>query len=126
VLLLQPALRVSRRPPLGLTSLALSKNLLGDAGAVALAHALRDHRTLQGLNLSVNAIGDRGALALADTLAGIRCFRRLVLRVRRGSRSRSRSRTTADTRMMPSRTISDTRELARYSMHYCDLKPSAS
>jgi hypothetical protein len=59
------------RPQLNpdLVSLDLSGNRIGDAGASALADALRSHTTLQSLNVSRNRIGDAGCVAIGDALA---------------------------------------------------------
>ena len=51
-----------------LNKLYLSKNSIGDAGAVALAQALHHNSTLKDLDLSNNSIGDAGAVALAQVL----------------------------------------------------------
>ncbi|KAH9579940.1 Leucine-rich repeat [Trypanosoma melophagium] len=48
--------------------LQLAFNLLGDAGAVLLAKALRDHPTLRSLDISDNGVGDAGAVAVAEHL----------------------------------------------------------
>lgn len=54
-----------------LQSLSLSKNKLGDLGAVTLADAPH-HSWLQTLDLSMNNIGDDGAIAIANgTLTGL-------------------------------------------------------
>jgi len=42
---------------------------IGDAGAVALAEALKGNKTLKDLHLDSNRIGDKGAAALAAALA---------------------------------------------------------
>lgn len=50
------------------TSLDLSRNGLGDEGAVEVARLLREYPPLLALNLSFNDISDTGASALADAL----------------------------------------------------------
>ncbi|XP_035434095.2 uncharacterized protein LOC118265367 [Spodoptera frugiperda] len=51
-----------------LAVLLLAANRIGDAGAAALAHALRTNRTLRCLNLAGNAISDVGAITIFNTL----------------------------------------------------------
>ena len=51
-----------------LTTLSLSVNSIGDAGAEALARALHVNAVLKTLWLSENAIGEKGAEALAGAL----------------------------------------------------------
>ncbi|KAF1327123.1 Nlrc3 protein, partial [Globisporangium splendens] len=51
------------------TSLDLSRNGLGDDGALEIARLLRDYPPLQRLDISFNGIGDAGAMAIADALA---------------------------------------------------------
>ncbi|MFH1462054.1 MAG: hypothetical protein ABIF12_03855, partial [bacterium] len=51
-----------------LTSLDLDYNRIGDAGALALADALKVNRTLTSLNLGRNGIHAEGAQALANAL----------------------------------------------------------
>ena len=54
-----------------LQRLTLFNCQLGDAGAVAIAEGLRDHKiALSHLDLSSNRIGDTGAVALAEYLRG--------------------------------------------------------
>lgn len=48
--------------------LNLSNNLIGDAGAIDIATALKTNKTLVNMNLSQNQIGDPGAGELADML----------------------------------------------------------
>ena len=49
-------------------TLDLRRNLIGDAGAVAIAEALRVNASVTVLNLGANEIGDEGAKALASAL----------------------------------------------------------
>uniref|UniRef100_K3WEU1 Uncharacterized protein n=1 Tax=Globisporangium ultimum (strain ATCC 200006 / CBS 805.95 / DAOM BR144) TaxID=431595 RepID=K3WEU1_GLOUD len=51
------------------TSLDLSRNGLGDDGALEIARLLRKYPPLQRLDISFNDIGDAGAMAIADALA---------------------------------------------------------
>ncbi|XP_022814418.1 NLR family CARD domain-containing protein 3-like [Spodoptera litura] len=51
-----------------LAVLLLVANRVGDAGAAALADALRSNRTLRCLNLSGNVISDVGAISIFETL----------------------------------------------------------
>eukprot|EP00811_Abedinium_folium_P011477 NODE_20627_length_789_cov_6.936556.p2 GENE.NODE_20627_length_789_cov_6.936556~~NODE_20627_length_789_cov_6.936556.p2 ORF type:complete len:138 (-),score=24.77 NODE_20627_length_789_cov_6.936556:13-426(-) len=62
-----------------LTSLFLSRNEIGDAGAQALAKALRSNNHLEYLSLSGNEIGDAGAQALAAMLHQNRTLKDLCL-----------------------------------------------
>ena len=55
-----------------LTEINLWSNEIGDAGARALANALKVNKTLTMINLWSNSIGDAGARALAD--AQDRCY----------------------------------------------------
>jgi len=52
-----------------LAALDLGDNVLGDTGAVAIAHALRVNKTLTTLRLDRNSIHDVGGAAIADALA---------------------------------------------------------
>ncbi|KJE91288.1 TKL protein kinase, variant 1 [Capsaspora owczarzaki ATCC 30864] len=52
----------------GVTTLVLGENQIGDAGAQAIGEALKVNRTLTELLLSENQIGDAGAQAVADAL----------------------------------------------------------
>lgn len=60
----------SRRSHLDFNSIILHLfgNAIGDAGASAIADALRDNTSLERIYLGANQIGDQGAKALADTL----------------------------------------------------------
>ena len=51
-----------------LQTVTLESNNIGDAGATALAEALKVNTTLQTVNLQFNKIGDAGATALAEAL----------------------------------------------------------
>ena len=51
-----------------LTSLGLRNNEIGDAGAIALAKALKVNTSLTSLDLHYNEIGVAGAIALAEAL----------------------------------------------------------
>ena len=51
-----------------LTELTVYKESIGDAGANALAEALKVNKTLMALGVSCNSIGQAGAIALADAL----------------------------------------------------------
>lgn len=58
--------------PLSLTTITLTRNLIGDDGAAALARALRDACVpLARLDLNQNQIGEPGALALLGELEAI-------------------------------------------------------
>ena len=59
--------RMSENDPT-LTALDVNSNSIGDAGASALAEALKVNKTLMMLNVHNNDIGDHGASALADAL----------------------------------------------------------
>ena len=62
------ALADALRVNTSLTELNLYNNQIGDAGATALADALKLNTSLTTLNLNSNQIGDDGASALADAL----------------------------------------------------------
>lgn len=63
-----------------ITSLNLGFNLIGDAGAAALAQLLADSRcNLVQLDLNCNLIGNGGAQAISDALRGNRTLKSLVL-----------------------------------------------
>ena len=51
-----------------MTTLNLSKNSIGDAGAQYLADGLKHNETLTTLHLRKNQVGDLGAQYLADAL----------------------------------------------------------
>ena len=61
------ALTRSRHGP-SLTELELSQNRLGSEGAIELAGALQNVRSLIKLDLSWNSIGSEGCIALAGAL----------------------------------------------------------
>jgi len=62
-----------------LTTLDLSSNVIGEAGARAVAEALRHVPQLSVLNLSNNTIGDAGARAVAEALYHVPQLRTLNL-----------------------------------------------
>lgn len=51
------------------SSLDLSRNALGDDGALVAARLVRKYARLEKLDLSLNDIGDAGAAVIADALA---------------------------------------------------------
>jgi Ran GTPase-activating protein (RanGAP) involved in mRNA processing and transport len=46
----------------------LYRNCIGDAGAKAVAEAIKVNSTLQEINLNMNSIGDEGAKAVAEAM----------------------------------------------------------
>ena len=54
--------------PPQLSILGLGSNAIGEAGAVAVANALKDKPKLSHVDLGSNAIGEAGAVAVADAL----------------------------------------------------------
>ena len=63
-----PALAALIDRTASLTALDLSRNRLGDAGALLVAAAIEAHPRLRGVNLAANAIGCEGSRALAGAL----------------------------------------------------------
>lgn len=61
------------------SSLDLSRNALGDAGALVVARLLSTYPRLEALDLSFNDIGDAGAAAIADALPQNSTLRSLTL-----------------------------------------------
>merc|ERR1711935_323281 len=53
---------------MGVTSLSLRGNSIGDAGAAAIAEALKTNTAVTFLRLDYNSIGDAGAAAIAEAL----------------------------------------------------------
>lgn len=51
-----------------LETLKLSHNIIADAGAIALSHALTENKSLRCLTLKSNSIGQSGLVALGNTL----------------------------------------------------------
>jgi len=61
------------------SSLNLSRNALGDAGALVIARLLSTYPRLEALDLSFNDIGDAGAAAIADSLVQNSTLRSLTM-----------------------------------------------
>jgi Ran GTPase-activating protein (RanGAP) involved in mRNA processing and transport len=57
---------------IGLTSVDLSLNEIGDVGAASLAKAIAKSKTIVSINLSSNEIGDDGFRALANAVLSSR------------------------------------------------------
>ena len=59
--------------PSTLKQLYLSKNCIGDAGAIGLAAGLRELEAMDTIHLADNQIGDAGVAALADSIKHLGC-----------------------------------------------------
>jgi len=63
---------VALKPP-GLRQIYLSKNSVGDAGAIGLAAGLKELEEMDTLHFADNQIGDAGMVALADSIKHLGC-----------------------------------------------------